>query len=394
LEAKPAFKLALQVVGDRWYVYATRFWEPGIWVLDVSDPQRPEIVGEIIPTDDPLVATWQVQVADGLLVASLEHRPPPWGGDPSKATDEGITLYDVTDPLAPVERSRWHYGASGTHRNFYNGGRYIHATAAVPGCEGNIYSILDIDDPTAPHEVGRWFHPDQYVAGGAGATRRISLHGPPYPVGDRCYLPYGAAGMVVLDIADLTTPRLISRLDIGAAFASPIAMHTVIPLPERGLAVVNTEAIAEESNEPYNFAGIVDISDVSEPRLIAMLPPPVPHEGAPYPNFQKRGGRFGPHNQHHHQGSPHLFVSDEVVYLTWFNAGLRIYDIRDSYVPREIGWFLPDDPAERRGLLPRNALVTQSEDVLVDARGYAYLTDKNHGLHIVRFAKSTPLGYA
>ena len=209
------------------------------------------------------------------------------------------------------------------------------------------------------------------MAGGASPERRISLHGPPYPLGDRCYLPYGAAGVVVLDI--------------GAAFASPIAMHTVIPLAERGLAVVNTEAIAEESDEPYNFAGIVDVSDASAPRLISMLPPPVPHEGAPYPNFQKRGGRFGPHNQHHHQNNPHLFVSDEVVYLTWFNAGLRIYDIRDPYVPREVGWFLPDDPAERRGLLPRTALVTQSEDVLVDARGYAYVTDKNLGLHIVRF---------
>jgi hypothetical protein len=28
--------------------------------------------------------------------------------------------------------------------------------------------------------------------------------------------------------------------------------------------------------------------------------------------------------------------------------------------------------------------VTQSEDVLVDRRGYMYVTDKNHGLHILR----------
>ncbi len=73
------------------------------------------------------------------------------------------------------------------------------------------------------------------------------------------------------------------------------------------------------------------------------------------------------------------------MYLTWFNAGLRLYDISDPYVPREVAWFLPDDPAERRGLLPKTALVTQSEDVLVDSRGFAYLTDKNHGLHVVRY---------
>ncbi|HSJ43971.1 MAG TPA: hypothetical protein VK923_04720 [Euzebyales bacterium] len=192
---------------------------------------------------------------------------------------------------------------------------------------------------------------EQYVAGGARPDRRLSLHGPPYALGDRCYLPYGAAGVVILDIADPTTPRLISRLDIGAAFSSVIAMHTVIPLPRR-LAVVNTEAIAELSAEPYNFAGIVDLSDESRPRLISLLPPPVPHDGAPYPNFQTRGGRFGPHNQHHHQGNPHLFQSDTVVHLTWFNAGLRVYDVRDPWVPREIAHILPDDATQRRGLLP------------------------------------------
>ena len=111
---------------------------------------------------------------------------------------------------------------------------------------------------------------------------------------------------------------------------------------------------------------------------------PEPPPGAAYPNFQRRGGRFGPHNQHHWQHQPHLLDRDDLVYLTYFNAGLRIYDIRDPYLPREVGWFLAADPVERRGLLPRT-LVTQSEDVLVDARGYAYLTDKNHGLHVLRY---------
>ena len=41
------------------------------------------------------------------------------------------------------------------------------------------------------------------------------------------------------------------------------------------------------------------------------------------------------------------------------------------------------DPA--LGPLVPEPLVTQSEDVLVDARGNAYLTDKNHGLFVARY---------
>jgi hypothetical protein len=385
LDGRPGFKLALHVADGRWYLYATRFWEPGVWILDVTDPAAPEIVGEVAGPDDPNVATWQVQVAGGLLVQGMEHRSLRWGGDPALATDEGVRIFDLAEPARPTLLSQWHSGAKGSHRNYYDGGRHVHVAASARGFDGNIYVILDIDDPANPREVGRWFLPEQYVAAGHRPERRISHHGPAYPVGNRAYLPYGSAGVVVLDISDVTDPRLVSQLDIGAAFSSSIAMHTVVPLPERRLAVVNTEAIAEEVDEPYNFAGIVDLSDETQPRLISLLPPPVPPPSAPYPNFNKRGGRFGPHNQHHHQGNPHLFASAEIVFLTWFNAGLRVYDIRDPYLPKEIGWFLPDDPAERRGLLPRGALVTQSEDVLVDARGYAYVTDKNHGLHVVRF---------
>jgi hypothetical protein len=385
LDARPVFKLAMQVVDDRWYLYGARFWETGTTILDVTDPAAPEIVGEIPGPDDPNCKSNQVQVADGLCIIGVGHRQPGWGGDPSKAGDEGIHVWDVSDPLSPRFVSGYRYGGSGTHRNLYAGGRYIHATPSVPGYEGFIYSILDIEDPAAPTEVGRWFFPEQFVAGGATAAQRISHHGPATPVGDRAYLAYGSKGMVILDISDVTAPALVSRLDIGPAFTSHIAMHTVMPLPDRGLAVVNTEAIAELSAEPHHIAGIVDMSDEENLRLISMFPVPRPPEGAGYPNFHTRGGRFGPHNQHHPQGQPHLWSSDQLVYLTWFNAGLRVYDISDPYLPREVGWFLPDDPAERRGLLPKTALVTQSEDVIIDARGYAYLSDKNHGIHVVRY---------
>jgi hypothetical protein len=383
VEGRPVFKLALQVVDGRSYVYATHFWEPRLSIIDVTDPADMQLVGCIEGPDR--TATWQVQVADGLLVQGLEERPVAWGGDPSVPAEEGIRFWDVSAPASPELLSHWRTGAHGVHRNHYAGGRYVHVTASRTGFDGNIYVILDIADPRHPVEVGMWFLPDQYVAAGATPARRISLHGPPYVVGDRAYLGYGAAGLVILDISDVTAPILVSHLEVGAAFSSMIALHSAVPVPRRELVIVNTEAIAELSEEPYNFAGIVDVHDEGNPRLISLLPIPVPADGAAYGNFSRRGGRFGPHNQHHPQdGDSDLFQSDELVFMTWFNAGLRVYDTSDPYLPREIAWYLPDDPAERRGMLPKSALVTQSEDVLVDARGIIFFSDKNHGLHAVR----------
>jgi hypothetical protein len=60
-----------------------------------------------------------------------------------------------------------------------------------------------------------------------------------------------------------------------------------------------------------------------------------------------------------------------------------VYDLSDPLLPKEIAHYIPPDPKERRGMLPKT-LVTQSEDILVDKRGFSYVTDKNHGLHILR----------
>ena len=190
--------------------------------------------------------------------------------------------------------------------------------------------------------------------------------------------------MVILDISDITLPRLVSRLDFHPPLGSWLSCHTVLPLSKRKLALVNSEAIKENGDEALNYAGIVDISDERNPRLMSLFPIPEPPPGTPYRNFCEKGGRFGPHNFHHPQRQACLEDRDDRVYLTYFNAGLRVYDISDPRLPREIAYYVPPDPKERRGLLPRTALVAQSEDVLVDRRGYCYVTDKNHGLHVLR----------
>jgi len=157
-----------------------------------------------------------------------------------------------------------------------------------------------------------------------------------------------------------------------------------VPVPQRKLAYVNSEAIFDDCKEALNHTSIVDISDPAKPRVVSMLPLPVPPANWKIKSFCEHGGRFGPHNQNQLQHNPFVEHSDKLVYLTYFNAGLRIVDISDARAPREVGYFLPPDPTRRYGPLPTK-LVAQSEDVLVDSRGIIYLTEKNQGLWILQY---------
>jgi hypothetical protein len=405
LDGRPAFKLAIEVVEDRWYLYTSHFWDRGWSVLDVGDPSAPKFVAFVPGPAN--TSTLQVQVADGLMLASLEKPPTEllahssWRGLawllvdslahgpkylPWRPSPAGVLVWSVRDPSRAMQIGAWRTAGTGTHRNFYAGGRYAHLAANKPGFRGHQYVILDLEDPAHPREAGHWCLPEQNIAEGQAPEHEgYYLHGPVHVVGDRAYLPYGIGGAIILDISDLTNPRLVGRLEIDPSLGSVQGVHSFVPIPERRIAIINSEAHAEncEPDPGRTYAAVVDLADEAHPRILSFFPSPRPPAGAGYTSFCERGGRTGPHNQHHDNGLPHLFHSDRLVYIAHFNAGLRLYDTSDPLEVREVGYFMPSDPERRFGIFP-TTLVAQTEDVIVDARGYAYFTDKNQGLYIVR----------
>jgi hypothetical protein len=383
LEGRPGFKMAIHRSGEKWYLYTAHLWHSGDSIIDMTDAARPRFL-KFVP-GPPNTWTLQVQIADGRMITSQEQIPEGWGKQ-SDEFGEGFVIWDLADPEEPRQLGKYLTGGKGTHRNFYSGGRYVHATALPEGYDGHIYQIVDISDPQRPVEVSRWWRHGQWTAGGEPGVRHGTLlHGGAYVKGDRAYLPYSAGGFVILDISDVGSPKLVGDLPFSPPFQAFICVHTAVPLNGRPLAVVNSEAIEEQGNEPLGYAGIVDISDETKPRLISLFPQPRPPEGMGVRNFFERPGRFGPHNQHQPQFQDVLYQNEDLIFLTYFNAGLRIYDISDERTPREVGYFVAPDPTERRGLLPATGLVTQSEDVLVDRRGNIFVTDKNHGIYVLRY---------
>ena len=385
LEGRPAFKLAMQEVNGRWYLYLAHLWHRGWSVLDVTDPTTPQLVTYIPGPEN----TWtiQIQVAEGKMITALERIAPGWGGVDGQAFAEGFFIFDVSEPTKPRRIGHFQTGSTGTHRNFYDGGNFIHAAAGAPGMAGKIYRIVDIADPAKPREVGRFSLPEQ-ASGAATSGLKFSLHGPAHIEGTRAYLPYGDGGAIILDISELSRPRMVSQLAFRGITATQ-GIHTFLPLPRRRIALVNDEAIRENGDENLNMAGVVDIRNESQPRLISLFPLPEPPAETGLNNFYEKGGRFGPHNQHHPNHQACLEERDDMAYLTYFNAGLRIYDIRDPRAPKEIAYFIPPDPKTRIGTKP-SQLVAQTEDVLVDRRGCVYISDKNQGIYILKLNNVWP----
>ena len=394
LEGKSGFKLAMQERSGRFYLYVGALWEPGLSILEVTDPAHPRHVRWI--DGPPNTWTLQVQVADGRMITNLEHVPKGWGQASSARPLDGFLVWDVTDPEDPKQLGHWPSGGTGTHRNYYDGGRYVHAATSLPGFVGRIYGVVDIDEPENPRLVGKWWHPGQNqgagetfsegderkrISGKPAGNEPISLHGGPYKSGDRVYCPWSRGGMVTLDISDIAAPQLVSILSAYPPLGSTCGMHTVLPIPERKLAVVNDEALNEHRDEPLNFAGLVDISDERDPLFVSLFPLPDPPPGLT-DQFFDRGGRFGPHNQHQPQWQSCLEPSTDLIYLTYFNAGLQIFDISQARRPTVAGYFIPDEPATRRGAKPTE-LVTQVEDVIVDRRGFIYISEKNSGIRVL-----------
>jgi hypothetical protein len=181
---------------------------------------------------------------------------------------------------------------------------------------------------------------------------------------DRAYCGWWDQGLVILDIADRSRPKLVSHLDFGAWQSG--CTHSTVPLPGRDILVVTDESTAFECKEVAKHVRVIDITDDCNPKVVSRFPVP----GGDYP---VRGGRFGPHNLH--EMRPGTLSDPNTVYLTYFNAGVRVVDVSVPELPTEIAYFVPEAPPGRASI--------QMNDILVGPDGLIYASDRfGGGLYI------------
>ena len=153
---RPAFKMAIKQHNGRWYLFAANMWTAGFSIVDVTDVTNPRFI-KFVPAPDPNVGAFQVSLHGDLMITALEKPTPDWGyydASKWKPDNEGLLLWDISDPENPKLLSHWRTGSDGLHRNSYPGGRYAFLAGAEPGFRSNHLIILDVSDPSATRRSG------------------------------------------------------------------------------------------------------------------------------------------------------------------------------------------------------------------------------------------------
>jgi hypothetical protein len=425
LQGRTAYQPFLKKQGSRWIAYVGHHGDNllnpltgnkehnGTSILDVTDPKQPKYLAHI-PGEQGLAeagGAQMVAVCDGTTLPRADKAKTyllrPFGNSAQE-------MWDVTDPAKPALITTIVSGLKGTHKSWWEcdtGIAYL-----VSGVEGwrvrRMTQVYDLSDPAKPVFIRNFGLPGQQQ--GASGPAPADLHGPisTGPKGNRVYFGYGTNKDGVLQIVDreklLNGPKeptnenllypQVGRLDLQPVNGA----HTTLPLlgmpiaefakdavgATRDFVMIVNEQIVNECREARQFVWFVDVSSESKPFTVSNFN--VPEKSG---NFCSRGGRFGAHSPNENQ--PPMYAK-RVVFVSWFNAGVRAIDIRDPYNPKEAGYYIPamTDKTDKRCVkMPDGAerckRAIQTNNLEVDDRGYIYIVDRaNTGMHVLQLTGS------
>ena len=346
--------------------------------VDVTDIANPRIMVQTEQQYPYMRSNSLSIVGDTMLVAYQSLEP----GQPGT----GMGVYDISNVEEPRQIGFLDTSgpySRGCHCLWWVDGNYAHLSTGAADFQprnqkdDQFYMIVDVSDPTNPVEAGRWWFPGVREGDDAPPVARHPqfdsghrLHNanvyPERP--DRAWCAYMDSGVVILDISDVSNPSMISHINYAPPF--PGFTHTVVPLFDRDLMVVTQEAVRMNGEDYPKLIWMMDIRDETHPVIISTFPM------ADTDDFFQRPGRFGAHNIYENQPGPTCWHSDNLIYGTFFNGGVRVFDTSDPFRPEEVAYFVPE--------LVEGAPSVGINDVYVDENGVMYVVDRlKGGLYIL-----------
>ncbi|MCA9737803.1 MAG: hypothetical protein KC645_09295 [Gemmatimonadetes bacterium] len=278
--------------GDMWvfegldgrdYVYVGTFMHDWMKVWDVTDAARP-VLTDSLQLDARRINDVKIHPNRRVGIVTREG---------ASNRRNGIVMLDLATPAHPRVISHYEETVTGgVHNVWIDGERDL--VYAVHNGTSDIH-ILDISDPGALVEVGRWGLDKQ------GKTLHDVIVQDGY-----AFLSYWDDGVVILDVGAGThggtprTPTFVSR------YAYPIG-NTHVAWRSGRYLFLGDEIFPDGWNadrpiEARGYIHVVDVADIENPVEVAFYE--VPEAGA--------------HN---------VWVEDERLYVGYYQAGLRVVDI-------------------------------------------------------------------
>ncbi len=423
LQARSAYQPTIHRQGERYIAYVGHHGgtdaikEPvnpitgkpehnGTSILDVTDPANPKYLTHL--PGEP--GTYEQGGAQMARVCDGRSLPK---GDPNAVYllrtfgNSAHEIWNVADPATPKLVARLG-GLKGTHKNWWEcdtGIAYL-----VSGREGwrtrRMTEVYDLSDPAKPMKIR-----DFGLAGqepGASGDVPTELHGPisTGPQGNRVYFGYGTNKGGILQIVDRKkllegpkepTAANLKAPEVGRLELSPlVGAHTTFPMLQmpvaefaadktgktRDIVMIVNESLVNECQEARQMVWFADTTVEAKPMMVSNFT--VDEAGG---KFCQRGGRFGAHSSN--ESMAPVFYK-KLAFITFFNAGVRMLDVRDPFRPKEVGYFVPaiTEATDKRCVKvdgqDRCKTAIQSNNVETDDRGYVYVVDRaNTGLHIL-----------
>jgi hypothetical protein len=427
LQHRSAYQPTIHKQGDRYIAYighhggTTEIPKPvnpmngqaefsGTSIVDVSDPKNPKYLGHI-PGQE---GTYEDGGAQMVRVCDGKGLPK---GDPNavyllRAVGKlGHEIYNVADPANPKLVARISNNYKDTHKSWWecdSGIAYL-----VSGVEGwrvrRMTEVYDLSDPAHPAKI-RDFGLAGQEPGATGAVPE-QLHGMISlgPQGNRVYFGYGTNKGGVLQIVDREkllkgskepTPENLRYPELGRLNMTLVnGAHTTfpmlkMPIPEfakdkdggvRDIVMIVDEEIANECQEPRQMVWFADITIEQRPMVVSSWT--VPEASG---KFCERGGRFGSHSSNESMDPVYY---KKLAMIAFFNAGVRVLDIRNPFQPKEVAYFIPPitEATDKRCIKvdgkDRCKVAIQTNNVETDDRGYIYIVDRaNTGMHILELS--------
>ena len=382
----------VQVMVNRKHVYVGHMFSDGVTVLDAADPRKLKPVGFF--TAGAGTRTHQMQnhedillLANGANIVAMQGYNDQRGYFENTLADSitnrkkfrsGVSIHDISKPAEMREIAFLELPGLGVNRIGWQGGRYAYVSAHLDGFTDHFLVVVDLKEITKPEVVAKWWLPGMNRAAGETPTnpkgKRYALHHM-LTAGNLGYGAWRDGGLTVHDISDPTNPKLLSRLNWSPPF--PGGTHTPLPLPGRKLAVILDEANAQKCAKGTFHTFVLDMRSPESPVPISTLPTPSDRDYCASP------GTFGPHNMH--ENRPGSMQTEDTIFSTYNNAGVRIFDIRNQFAPKEVAYWVPPVPKKLVDPRPNIALDAKTADLYVTKEGLIFVSDWNAGMHVLEY---------